>query len=251
MHTERILRLRTLALLCCALAAGLFGQTAPPHQGGSYLGVRLLDVDADRAKVLNLTEPGGALILSVRENCAADVAGLRAGDVILLYNGESVLGAQQLGRLVMETPPGRKVRLHIWREGKPHDLMVTTSDPPAYLAAAAEPDWPSIVTDVPAPLMVWKNMLLGFEYEPLSAQLAQFFGVRQGALVRSVEAGSPADKSGLKAGDILTRVAGQLISTPRDLGAAIRMDQHGLRPLSVDVTREHKTVSVQISFSER
>jgi serine protease Do len=99
--------------------------------------------------------------------------------------------------------------------------------------------------------MVWKNMLLGFDYEPLSAQLAQFFGVRQGALVRSVDAGSPADKSGLKAGDILTRVAGQLISTPRDLGAALRMDQHGLRPLSVDVTREHKTVNVQITFSER
>jgi serine protease Do len=248
MHTERISRLSALAVLCCALAAG---QTAAPHQGGSYLGVRLLDVDADRAKVLNLSEPGGALILSVKENCAADQAGLRAGDVILLYNGESVLGAQQLGRLVMETPPGRRVRLHVWRDGKARDLMVTTSEPPAYFASAAELDWPSIVTDVPAPLMVWKNMLLGFDYEPLSAQLAQFFGVRQGALVRSVDAGSPADKSGLKAGDILTRVAGQLISTPRDLGAALRMDQHGLRPLSVDVTREHKTVNVQITFSER
>jgi serine protease Do len=230
-------------LICLFLTALVCAQAGT---GGSHLGVKLADVDADRAKSLKLPEVTGAQILAVEENSAADQAGLRPGDVILSYNGEKVLGGQQLGRLVMETPQDRKVTLKIWREGKAKDITVTTAAPSdVYIAynAFAPSDF---ITDIPAPLMVWKNMVLGFDYEPLSVQLAQFFGVKQGSLIRSVQPSSPAEKAGIRAGDILTGVAGHSVYSPRDFGTAIRMEQRESKPLTLEVTRDRKSITVVV-----
>jgi serine protease Do len=87
-------------------------------RSGTYLGVQLADIDADRAKALHLDEERGVEIEKVEPGSPAESAGLRAGDVLLTYNGENILGARQLGRLVSETPKGRKVRIQFWREGR-------------------------------------------------------------------------------------------------------------------------------------
>ena len=239
--------MRLSFLFACFLVLALV--CAQAGTGGSHLGVKLADVDADHAKSLKLSELAGAQVLAVEENSSADQAGLRPGDVILTYNGEKVLGAQQLGRLVMETPRDRKVALRIWREGKSRDITVTTAAPSdLYMAgnAFAPADF---ITDIPAPLMVWKNMILGFDYEPLSVQLAQFFGVKQGSLVRSVQPSSPAERAGIRAGDILTGVAGHSVYSPRDFGAAIRMDQRESKPLTLELSRDRKPITILVKLT--
>ena len=85
---------------------------------GSHLGVHLRDIDADRAKVINLGESRGVEVVGVEDGSPAEQAGIKTGDVLLAYNGENILGAQQLGRLVSETPRGRKIKIEYWREGK-------------------------------------------------------------------------------------------------------------------------------------
>jgi serine protease Do len=67
---------------------------------GVYLGVQLADIDADRAKALHFDEERGVEIEKVEPGSPADSAGLRAGDVLLTYNGDNFLGARQVGRLV-------------------------------------------------------------------------------------------------------------------------------------------------------
>ncbi len=84
---------------------------AAPFVGGTYLGVNLAEIDANRAKELKLKEDYGVEITRVEENSPAEKAGLKAGDVVLEYNGQRVEGMEQFGRMVRETPPGREVKL--------------------------------------------------------------------------------------------------------------------------------------------
>lgn len=93
--------------------------------GGSYLGVRLEDVDKEDVARLKLPEEKGALIARVEAESPAQKAGLEADDVIVRYHGEGVLGASQLARLVRETPAGRTVPVEVVRKGSVQRLQVT------------------------------------------------------------------------------------------------------------------------------
>src|SRR5277367_2521546 len=75
---------------------------------GSYIGIMLHEVDNDRAKALNLAEAGGVEITRVGPDSPADKAGLKAGDVVLEFNGQHVEGMEQFSRMVHETPPGHE-----------------------------------------------------------------------------------------------------------------------------------------------
>jgi serine protease Do len=228
-----------------------FQVAAQPRDQFPYLGVRLVDVDTDRVSRLKLSEERGVEVVNVEEGSPADSAGIRPGDVILGYNGENVLGIQQFSRLVRETPPGRKVKLQIWRDGKAQSAIATigtlpirTSAVPTQFASFPFSDMRGFKTsDVPSILMVWTNSMVGIECEPVGPQLAQYFGVKQGVLVRSVAKDSIGEKAGLKAGDVLTSVGGRNLSNPEDLRRLLR--QPG-RPVPVSLVRDHKQLTLTV-----
>jgi serine protease Do len=218
-------------------------------EGGGYLGVRLADIDSERAKALKLGEDRGVEIKAVMEGSPADKAGIQPGDVMLSYNGEQLLGAQQLSRLVQETPPGRKVKVQYWREGKTLSAVVVVgamslpnNNP---FQGFPLPNWQAPAIDVPAPFLVWRNSAVGIEFEHVDAQLAGYFGVKGGILVRSVQHGSPAERAGLRAGDVIFSVAQQTLSGEHDFSSLLR--QHG-SAVPVSVMRDHKRVDVTISL---
>ena len=62
-------------------------------RGGVYLGVQLADITADRAKTLKLDEERGVEVVKVEPASPAESAGIKAGDVLLSYNSENILGA--------------------------------------------------------------------------------------------------------------------------------------------------------------
>lgn len=224
------------------------------HGGGSYLGVGLADLDADRADALKLGEARGVEVTKVEEGSPAENAGLKAGDVLLSYNGENVLGAQQFVRLVQETPQGRKIKVQFWRDGKTQNTMVTTGAPrphalemPPGLVGLEMPDLRNFaIPDIPNPLLVWKSSTLGMECEPVSSQLAEYFGVKRGVLVRSVDKGSAAEKAGLRAGDVVTAVGDRSIATPRDLTSFMRVQHQPGKPVSIALVRDHKEVTLSV-----
>ncbi len=80
-----------------------------------WLGVRIQTVTKDIADVEKLDDPRGALVASVAENSPSDKGGIKAGDIILEFDGKKINEMSELPRIVAETEVGKKVKLKVWR----------------------------------------------------------------------------------------------------------------------------------------
>ena len=83
-----------------------------------WLGVRIQDVTKEIAEIENLDKPTGALVASVAENSPSAKAGVKAGDIILEFDGEKINEMKELPIIVARTAVGKKVKLKIWRNKK-------------------------------------------------------------------------------------------------------------------------------------
>jgi serine protease Do len=83
-----------------------------------WLGVRIQEVTKEIAEVEKLEKPEGALVASVSENSPADKAGIKAGDIILEFDGKNIDTMRTLPKLVAQTEVGKKVTVKIWRNQK-------------------------------------------------------------------------------------------------------------------------------------
>ena len=83
-----------------------------------WLGVRIQDVTKEIAEVEKLDEPRGALVASVASNSPSEKAGVKAGDIILEFNGEKIREMKELPIIVARTEVGKKVKVKIWRNKK-------------------------------------------------------------------------------------------------------------------------------------
>jgi serine protease Do len=90
-----------------------------------WLGVRIQDVTKEIADVEKLDKPRGALVASVAENSPSDKAGVKAGDIILEFNGEKIDEMKQLPIIVARTEVGKKVEVKIWRNKKEIIKIIT------------------------------------------------------------------------------------------------------------------------------
>lgn len=228
--------------------------------GGSWLGVGVKEITSERARALNLKDEHGVEITTVEPDSPAEKAGLKPGDVVLEYNGQRVEGTAQFVRFVRETPPGRTVRLTVFRNGSTQTVSATIAERRGrafrFRTPGAEEEFdiriPRIeaLPDVPRVTMSWRTGMLGIEGEPLrDSQLGDFFGVRDGVLVRSVLKGTPAEKAGLKAGDVIVRVDDRKVSEPRDITSALRAARDASKTtLPVVVVRERKEMTLQVTL---
>ena len=83
-----------------------------------WLGVRIQDVTKEIADVEKLDEPRGALVASVAKNSPSDKAGVKAGDIILEFDGARIQQMKELPIIVAKTEVGKKVKVKIWRNKK-------------------------------------------------------------------------------------------------------------------------------------
>ena len=83
-----------------------------------WLGVRIQDVTKEIAEVEQLDKPRGALVASVAENSPSAKAGVKAGDIILEFDGEKINEMKELPIIVARTAVGKKVKVKIWRNKK-------------------------------------------------------------------------------------------------------------------------------------
>ncbi len=218
--------------------------------GGSFLGVGIKEIDSDRAKELKLREESGVEITRVEENSPAAKAGLKVGDVVLQYNGQRVEGMEQFSRFVRETPPGREVKLTVSRDGNLQTIMARIGSRKS-AAFGPMPEMPNIeipaMPDIPHNLMMWRSSMLGIEAEPLRGQLADYFGAKEGVLVRSVAKDSAAEKAGLRAGDVLLKVNGTAVTTPGEISSVLR-SLEGKKSFPIVLLRDHKEMTVNATL---
>ena len=83
-----------------------------------WLGVRIQEVTKEIAEVEKLEKAEGALVASVSEKSPADKAGIKAGDIILEFDGKRVDTMRTLPKIVAQTKVGKKVIVKIWRNQK-------------------------------------------------------------------------------------------------------------------------------------
>ncbi len=223
-------------------------------QSRSYLGIAGVDLTEERAKALGLKEPQGLEVTWVDEDSPAARAGIKQGDVIIEYNGQPVEGGEQFVRMVQETPTGRKAAMQVWRSGAKQSVTATIgsrSDRPFVLMPGTRfppfPPEPPMIPDTPYDMFSWRSTTLGVETEALNTQLAEFFGVKQGVLVRAVTKGSAADSAGLKAGDVITKVDGQAVSSPRSITPFLR---NSGKNVTLTVVRNHKELTLNVRLAK-
>ena len=90
-----------------------------------WLGVRIQQVTKEIADVEKLDEPRGALVASVAENSPSDKAGVKAGDIILEFDGTNIKEMTELPKIVAQTEVGKIVEVKIWRNKKELTKKIT------------------------------------------------------------------------------------------------------------------------------
>jgi membrane-associated protease RseP (regulator of RpoE activity) len=248
---------------------------------GHYLGVHVEDITRENAARYQMTgEPRGVGVREVFKGSPAEKAGLKAGDVILRFDGEAVTSVRKLTRLIEESAPEHTARLTISRNGSEQELSATlASDGRPFQAAEggalpgfALPDMKPFEDEWGKNAEKWRlqgeemgrrleelqrehpgvfalgGRHIGVTTSPLGRQLADYFGVSHGVLINSVESGGPADKAGLKAGDVITEADGRQVNDAGDLVRALdgKGDGKDDGEVTLTYTRERKQHTARV-----
>jgi serine protease Do len=222
-----------------------------------YLGVGVAELTDDRVKALHLKDDRGLEVKHIEDNSPAAKAGLKENDVILEVNGKGVESIQQFQTSIGEMAPGTKVNLTIWRSGAKQTMTATLDSRPGNFLVFGSPDFPDApmppMPPVPFggsnvfPAMPGNSPMVGFEGESLSPQLAEYFGVKEGVLVRTVNPNTPAQRAGLKAGDVVTKVNGTPVMSPREITGLVHST--GKKAISFTVVRNKKEITLNVEIT--
>ncbi len=176
-----------------------------------WLGARTQAVTSEIGRSLGLATPQGALVADVWPGAAADQAGLKQGDVILIINGKPAVDAGSVSYAVGSARMGEKLKLGVRRDGGNLTLTLSAQAPPA---SPARNEW----------RVAGRNPFEGALVVNLSPATALELGLDpfgvQGVLVLEIGRGY-ALNSGLRPGDIIRRVNGQILGSVAELRAAL------------------------------
>ena len=144
----------------------------------------------------------------VVEGSPADKGGLEQGDVVIAFNGKQVETVAELRNLVAQTRPGQTATLKVIRNKKQMNVRVKIGDLEK-LQQLARADK--------------GNETLGVTVEKITPEIANKLGLKNttGVVIARVASGSPADRSGLKAGDIVFRVGNQVVKDPEQFNKLV------------------------------
>lgn len=242
---------------------------AAMHTGSQgYLGVDLADVDQDHQQQLHLKDQHGAIITLIDHDAPAGKIGLQVNDVILQVNNQSVDGSEQTRRMLHEIQPGQKVHLTVSRDGKvlhfeaelvdrriiarnmqqqlqTKGLNIIGSSGMGVIDATsgAEP-----VTSG-GPFHWWTgggSMNIGVAVELLTPQMADYLGVENGLLVKSIAHKSEAEDAGLKPHDVILKVGNDAMTTIADWERTLNANDGKSIQITVQRDKRQLTLNLQV-----
>jgi len=200
-----------------------------------YLGVMLTDIkdldDGQKAKLgpaAQTLPASGAFVAELTPGAPAGKSGIRPGDVITAINSQKVASAADVVDTVSAQTIGAKVTLQYVREGKAGTAQVTLGELPDEDARASEQQ---------------PSGKVGLALQTLTPDVAASLGIdraTKGAVVTDVVAGSPAEKAGLKPGDVIVEVNRAPVGTAEQTVEALANQKgngHLLRVRSANGTR--------------
>ena len=236
-------------------------------EGASWLGVESQEITSEKAKELKLPAERGVLLERVVPDSPAAKGGLKDNDVITEINGQRVEGAAQFRRMIHEIPAGRSAQFTVWRDGHAQAISVTLGKseergnmwfktaPRAFSFQLPKIEIPEVA---PMPDMDWgayagvvagARPRLGIDAEDLNGQFGAFFGAPdgEGVLVREVNSGSPAEKAGVKSGDVITSLNGERVRSLGDLREKLA-GKRDEKTVKLGVLRNKSEVSITVEL---
>lgn len=209
-----------------------------------WLGVRIQDVDEQLADALDLEAVQGALVTDVPEG-PAEQAGMKSGDVILVFDGTTVEDTRGLVRKVGATTVGKEVDVVVFRDGETVTLQVTlgrreTAEAvPAAMTVEGEPT---------------EAEILGMTLSTLTPEIREELTLGEtvvGLLVTNIDEASDAYEKGLRMGDLITEAGQKPVADIKDLETRIEEGRDaGRKSLLLLIRRGSDPRFVALSLEE-
>ncbi|HUU46227.1 MAG TPA: PDZ domain-containing protein [Acidobacteriota bacterium] len=265
-----------------AIASVLVAGRAQAGDGDGWLGVYIQSVDEDLADAEDLESTEGVAITRVIKDSPAEKAGLERGDIILEYDGKKARSVRRLTRMIDLSDPGERIEIVVRRDGKDKTVVVEIGEDdedliisdfgdlfidmpkinmpriripeidinvpraPRALRAHRAPRAPSVYSFSTGQL---STAHIGVSLYELSEQLAETYGVKGGALINEVSEDGPAEKAGLKAGDVIVKMDGKRVDDVSEIREAIQ-DKDEDEKIEVTVLRDGSEKSFDVGIEE-
>lgn len=196
-----------------------------------WLGVAIQNVDQDLASSFGLEKPTGALVSNIVKESPAEKAGIKAGDIILSFNGKKINKSSALPPIVGTIAAGTDVEVEVLRKGKHKMLNVKIGE-------LDEGNKPSIASS-----MGKSTENHGLRVANLSKKQQQDYEIDYGVVVTTVANGSKAADAGFRNGDIIINIANQEIRNTSDFKKAIK-SVNDKKPVAVLVLRQGRSLFI-------
>lgn len=170
-----------------------------------WIGVSIQEVTQDLAKEFGAADTNGALLADIIDDGPAAKAKLERGDIITSYQGKAINDPSHLRSLVAETPPGTPVRLSVWREKATKEITVTIGEQPKELASTKHSE-----------SLKGNHALAGITVEEMKPDRSRRSQFQTGVVVTEIAPDSPAERAGLRRGDLIREINRKPVKHVRD-----------------------------------
>ncbi len=201
---------------------------------GAYLGVYLEDLSEDDKKSLRIKS--GVRVELVGSGSPAEVAGIKADDIILRIDNEVINSQDQVKNIITQKDPGNRVRLHLLSEGRRRSVSIR-------LGKRSRFNLPDLVIKDSG------TGQIGFKLQNLTEQLKPYFQVKNGVLIAEITPNSPAAIAGLKAGDVIISADDKSVDSVNELRSVIEGKKTG-ETLTIGFVRKGGVSIAKLEITE-
>ncbi|MGB7295432.1 MAG: PDZ domain-containing protein [Candidatus Aminicenantales bacterium] len=220
-------------------------------------------------------DDGQVEVVGVEKESPAELAKLEEGDVLVSIDGKKVTGAPMVVSEIRGRKPGQDVKFEVQRSGKSVDVKVKLGEypeeearrelelrfprlfpaPPAVPKTPETPQPPKHPKALREGLRTWpgweERKYIGVYLQSLTRDLLDYFGVKEesGLLVNRLTKDGPADKAGLKVGDVIVRVDGRTVETTGGLSELLQGKKKGDK-VKIEIVRDKKPMSLEVTVEK-
>lgn len=250
-----------MATMAILAVSGVIAGTKYSSVGSGWIGASIQTVDSDLADAFELPVSYGVLINRVIKDGPAQKAGLRRDDIVIAFNGDKISDDEMLRELIAHSDAGDKVTFTVMRGDDKKEIEVVLEErddedanfwgwnnnfPPSGFFSGPARKYSGSFRD-----HATKLPYLGVKMSDLTEQLGDFFGVRDGdgVLITEVIKDSPAEKAGLKAGDVIVQIGEARIENSSDVSELISDREVG-DEVELGLLRDKRSVTLKATLGE-
>lgn len=231
------------------------GERKSPYQKSkAYLGVYLENLDDEDFQQSNLPEKYGVLAEKIVKDGPADKAGMKDKDIIVEIQGEKTYTSDQISKMLDLLQPEEKISIRVWRKKEFKNLDLVLGEKAYQDYSFFTPGLESFRLG-PSNVLMYKyqdenGKWIGIQPRELNEQLLESYGLKNGVMIDKVIPETPAEKAGLKAGDIILKMDDMTIEQISDIHEAVKKKEID-EELSIQIQRDKLLQTIRVKIESR